>query len=290
MEVYALIGASGTGKSHNASSVLEEYGIELMIDDGLLIKDGKKMAGTSAKAEETTVAAVKRAIFQDPIHAAEVRERIAQLHAKKILILGTSEKMIDKITTALNLPPVKNKIFIQDIATPEQIALAQSMRREGKHVIPLPSIEVKKDMPNYWIDSIWGFVTKKNKDKNKNKANKNKEKEKDGDIDKSRVSSEDKCIVRPRFSQMGRLTISENAIEQIVRHNLLIQNEFDGNAKIHVDMNEFGVSIYCEMKIKFGIPMQQAVEQFQVNTIRDLDDMTNLSVGRIDVRIIGITA
>lgn len=288
MEVYALIGASGTGKSHNASSVLEEYGIELMIDDGLLIKDGKKMAGTSAKAEETTVAAVKRAIFQDPIHAAEVRERIAQLHAKKILILGTSEKMIDKITTALNLPPVKNKIFIQDIATPEQIALAQSMRREGKHVIPLPSIEVKKDMPNYWIDSIWGFVTKKNKDKNKNKANKNKEK--DGDIDKSRVSSEDKCIVRPRFSQMGRLTISENAIEQIVRHNLLIQNEFDGNAKIHVDMNEFGVSIYCEMKIKFGIPMQQAVEQFQVNTIRDLDDMTNLSVGRIDVRIIGITA
>ena len=288
MEVYALIGASGTGKSHNASSVLEEYGIELMIDDGLLIKDGKKMAGTSAKAEETTVAAVKRAIFQDPIHAAEVRERIAHLPAKKILILGTSEKMIDKITTALNLPPVKNKIFIQDIATPEQIALAQSMRREGKHVIPLPSIEVKKDMPNYWIDSIWGFVTKKNKDKNKNKANKNKEK--DGDIDKSRVSSEDKCIVRPRFSQMGRLTISDNAIEQIVRHNLLIQNEFDGNAKIHVDMNEFGVSIYCEMKIKFGIPMQQAVEQFQVNTIRDLDDMTNLSVGRIDVRIIGITA
>ena len=290
MEVYALIGASGTGKSHNASSVLEEYGIELMIDDGLLIKDGKKMAGTSAKAEETTVAAVKRAIFQDPIHAAEVRERIAQLPAKKILILGTSEKMIDKITVALNLPPVKNKIFIQDIATPEQIALAQSMRREGKHVIPLPSIEVKKDMPNYWIDSIWGFVTKKNKDKNKNKANKNKDKEKDGDIDKSRVSSEDKCIVRPRFSQMGRLTISENAIEQIVRHNLLIQNEFDGNAKIHVDMNEFGVSIYCEMKIKFGIPMQQAVEQFQVNTIRDLDEMTNLSVGRIDVRIIGITA
>ena len=290
MEVYALIGASGTGKSHNASSVLEEYGIELMIDDGLLIKDGKKMAGTSAKAEETTVAAVKRAIFQDPIHAAEVRERIAQLPAKKILILGTSEKMIDKITVALNLPPVKNKIFIQDIATPEQIALAQSMRREGKHVIPLPSIEVKKDMPNYWIDSIWGFVTKKNKDKNKNKANKNKDKEKDGDIDKSRVSSEDKCIVRPRFSQMGRLTISENAIEQIVRHNLVIQNEFDGNAKIHVDMNEFGVSIYCEMKIKFGIPMQQAVEQFQVNTIRDLDEMTNLSVGRIDVRIIGITA
>ena len=285
MEVYALIGASGTGKSHNANSVMQEYGIDMMIDDGLLIRDGKKMAGSSAKAEETTVAAVKRAIFHDPLHAAEVRERIAQLQPKKILILGTSEKMIDKITTALNLPPVKNKIFIQDIVTPEQIELAQSMRREGKHVIPLPSIEVKKDLPNYWIDSIRSFVTKKNKDKSKGK-----DKDKENDTDKSRVSSEDKCIVRPRFSQLGRLTISENAIEQIVRHNLMIQGEFDGSAKIHVDMNEFGVSIYCEMKIKFGVPMQQAIEQFQIQTIRDLDEMTNLSVGRIDVRIIGITA
>lgn len=287
MEVYALIGASGTGKSHNANSVMQEYGIDMMIDDGLLIRDGKKMAGSSAKAEETTVAAVKRAIFHDPLHAAEVRERIAQLQPKKILILGTSEKMIDKITTALNLPPVKNKIFIQDIVTPEQIELAQSMRREGKHVIPLPSIEVKKDLPNYWIDSIRSFVTKKNKDKSKGK---DKDKDKENDIDKSRVSSEDKCIVRPRFSQLGRLTISENAIDQIVRHNLMMQGEFDGSAKIHVDMNEFGVSIYCEMKIKFGVPMQQAIEQFQIQTIRDLDEMTNLSVGRIDVRIIGITA
>ena len=285
MEVYALIGASGTGKSHNANSVMQEYGIDMMIDDGLLIRDGKKMAGSSAKAEETTVAAVKRAIFHDPLHAAEVRERIAQLQPKKILILGTSEKMIDKITTVLNLPPVKNKIFIQDIVTPEQIELAQSMRREGKHVIPLPSIEVKKDLPNYWIDSIRSFVTKKNKDKSKGK-----DKDKENDTDKSRVSSEDKCIVRPRFSQLGRLTISENAIEQIVRHNLMMQGEFDGSAKIHVDMNEFGVSIYCEMKIKFGVPMQQAIEQFQIQTIRDLDEMTNLSVGRIDVRIIGITA
>ncbi len=254
MEVYALIGASGTGKSHNANSVMEQYHIEMMIDDGLLIKDGKKMAGTSAKAEETTVAAVKRAIFHDPIHASQVRERIAQLEPKKILILGTSERMIDRITEALGLPQVKYKIFIQDIATPEQIELAQTMRREGKHVIPLPSIEVKKDIPNYWIDSIFGFMTKKNKEKDKDKS--------------GSMAADDKCIVRPRFSQLGRLTIAENAIEQIVRYNLLQQEEFDRGAKIQVDMSDFGVSIH---------------------TIQDLDKMTNLTVQRIDVRITGIT-
>ena len=124
MEVYALIGASGTGKSHNAYIVMEQYGIDMMIDDGLLIKDGKKMAGSSAKAKETTVAAVKHAIFHDPLHASEVRERIKQLNPAKILILGTSEKMIDRITEALLLPGVKYKIFIQDISSSEQIAEA----------------------------------------------------------------------------------------------------------------------------------------------------------------------
>lgn len=269
MEIYALIGASGTGKSHNANSVLGQYNIEVMIDDGLLIKDGKKMAGRSAKAEETTVGAVKRAIFHDPIHAAEVRERIQQLQPKKLLILGTSEKMIDRITTALHLPTVKYKIFIQDIATPEQIEEALRMRHEGKHVIPLPGIEVKKDLPNFWIDSLFGFMTKK-KDKG------------------SRIA-EDKCIVRPRFSQLGRLTISENAIEQIVRYNLIQQEEFEHGAKIQVDMNDFGVGIYCEMKIRFGVPIQPVIEQFQIQTIQALDEMTNLTVLRIDVRITGIT-
>lgn len=90
------------------------------------------MAGSSAKAEETTVAAVKRAIFHDPIHAAEVRARIGQLQPKKILILGTSEKMIDRITAALNLPAVKYKIFIQDIATPEQIGAGANHAPRGQ--------------------------------------------------------------------------------------------------------------------------------------------------------------
>ena len=285
MEVYALIGASGTGKSHNAYIEMEQYSIDMMIDDGLLIKDGKKMAGTSAKAEETTVAAVKRAIFHDPIHAAEVRERIKQLNPSKILILGTSEKMIDRITEALMLPNVKYKIFIQDISTSEQIAEAQRMRKEGKHVIPMPGIEVKKELPNYWIDSIFSFIGIKNKN-GKNKESEKKELDKE----KSVMAEENKCIVRPKFSQLGRLTISESAIEQIVRHNLNRQEEFEKGAKIHVDMNDFGVSIYCETKVRFGIPIQAAVEQFQKEAIQDIDEMCSLTVLRIDVRITGISA
>lgn len=271
IEVYALIGASGTGKSHNADKVMKEYKIDMIIDDGLLIQNGKKIAGSSAKAEDTTVGAVKRAIFHDPLHAAAVRSRIQQLQPKKILILGTSEKMIDKITTALDLPPVKNKIFITEISTPEQIELAQQMRKEGKHVIPLPSIEVKKELPKYyWVTSLW------------KKAKRGEEKD--------NSESDDKTIVRPKFSQMGNLTISENVIEQIVRYNMNRQPELDHSAKIKVDMTDFGVSVYSELKIKFGVPIQAAIEEFQNRTIQEIENMTNLTVMRIDVRITGITA
>lgn len=104
------------------------------------------------------------------------------------------------------------------------------------------------------------------------------------------MAEENKCIVRPKFSQLGRLTISESAIEQIVRHNLNRQEEFEKGAKIHVDMNDFGVSIYCETKVRFGIPIQAAVEQFQKEAIHDIDEMCSLTVLRIDVRITGISA
>ncbi|MBR6755772.1 MAG: Asp23/Gls24 family envelope stress response protein [Peptococcaceae bacterium] len=265
MEVYALIGASGTGKSHNANKVLQKYHIEVMIDDGLLIQNGKKLAGTSAKAEATMVQAVKRAIFNDPVHAQEVKEEIQKINPQSILLIGTSEKMITRIANALDLPPAEHKIFIQEISSPEQIELAQKMRKDGKHVIPLPSIEVKKDLPNYWIDSIFSFVTKKKGGK-----------------------SDEKSIVRPKFSQMGTLTITEAAIEQIVLHLLQQVEVFETTGKIQVEITDFGVNIYCDIKIKFGTRIRKTVEEFQKTLVETLENLTSLTVLKIDVRINGI--
>ena len=51
MEIYALVGPSGTGKSHHATELADELQISYIIDDGLLIHNGKKLAGVSAKSE-----------------------------------------------------------------------------------------------------------------------------------------------------------------------------------------------------------------------------------------------
>lgn len=63
MVVYALIGKSGTGKSHRAQQVSRSFGIEYIIDDGLLIKGNRIIAGKSAKKEPTKIAAIRRAVF-----------------------------------------------------------------------------------------------------------------------------------------------------------------------------------------------------------------------------------
>ena len=63
MEVYALIGKSGTGKSFQAMNLCKQYNIESIIDDGLFIYKSTVVEGVSAKRAETKIGAVKTALF-----------------------------------------------------------------------------------------------------------------------------------------------------------------------------------------------------------------------------------
>ena len=51
MDVIALVGPSGTGKSHRALKVAKDHQADAIIDDGILIQNGKIIAGASAKTE-----------------------------------------------------------------------------------------------------------------------------------------------------------------------------------------------------------------------------------------------
>jgi ABC-type glutathione transport system ATPase component len=60
MEVFSLSGPSGTGKSTSALTFAHQQKISAIIDDGLLIFNGQRIAGTSAKFEKNIITAVKR--------------------------------------------------------------------------------------------------------------------------------------------------------------------------------------------------------------------------------------
>lgn len=154
--VYAFFGPSGTGKSFRAKLVAQKYGIKTIIDDGLLIKDDEILAGKSAKLEKNYMGAVRVALFDDKEHRDSVARAITKNHIRKILILGTSEKMVNKIAIRLQLPLPEKYIRIEDIATPEQMDEARRSRQiEGKHVIPVRAYEVKKKSYSHiFYDSI----------------------------------------------------------------------------------------------------------------------------------------
>lgn len=146
MEVFSLSGASGTGKSTVALSFAHEKKIPAIIDDGLLIFNGQKIAGTSAKFEKNAITAVKRATFLDEYHKKEVQFAIGQYYIDRILIIGTSDRMVRLIAKNLELGDIKHFYHIEDVRSSSEIKIAQYVRKtEGKHVIPIPYKQVEQN-------------------------------------------------------------------------------------------------------------------------------------------------
>ena len=198
IKVYAFVGPSGTGKSYRAQMVAGEYDIHYIIDDGLFIKDNEVIAGNSAKKAPTKIETVKHALFLTEEEKKEIRKAIKKYKPEGILILGTSDNMVKKIAENLGLPEVEKIIRIEEIATPEEMEDAKRIRRtEGKHVIPVPTFEIKKDFSGYILDPLQIF-------KSKGKGN------------EPYIS--EKSIIRPTFSYLGNFTISDTVFRQIIEY------------------------------------------------------------------------
>lgn len=144
MELYGLHGKSGTGKSHKSTEVVERFQIDAVIDDGILIMNKIIVAGKSAKNERSMFTATKRAIFFDDDHRDEVALRLQQVPIKRLLLIGTSQKMIRRIADRLRLQGPIEWVPIEDFQSEQEVVLAQQRREKGYHVIPILPVEVRK--------------------------------------------------------------------------------------------------------------------------------------------------
>lgn len=146
MKVCSLSGPSGTGKSTSALVFAHKIGLEAIIDDGLLIVNGVKVAGISAKFEKNTITAVRRAIFSDDQHCKDVKKAIATYKVQSILLIGTSDKMTKTIAKRLDLGPIDTFYYVEDIRTEKEIQKAKFVRgTQGKHVMPIPYRQVEQN-------------------------------------------------------------------------------------------------------------------------------------------------
>lgn len=238
VKVYALIGRSGTGKSFRSKLLAEKYNIELIIDDGLLIKGDRILAGRSAKQEKNFLTAVKTALFDDDEHQSETMMALQSEKYHRLLIVGTSERMVNKIAERLKLPAPERIFRIEDIASKEEIETAMRIRfSEGKHVIPVPSIEITRNYPKIVYDSMRVFFRKKARPPWR------------------KQQAFEKTIVRPEFSKYGKITMTEAALTQMVIHCL---DEFDTMIKVKKVSMKILPEGY-DLSIKLRVPMKHQI-------------------------------
>lgn len=267
MEVVAFVGPSGTGKSHRAIGVAFDNKCDAIIDDGLLIKGTKILAGTSAKNEDNRIQAVKRAIFTDDEHAKVVREALAQSNIRRLLIIATSDNMINKIIGRLGLDKPVKTVYISQIATKAEIKKARYSRlHDGKHIVPVPSVELKPHFTGYFADLPYNIFSKHRRQE----------------------KNADRSIVRPAFSFYGKLLIADSAIEDIIN---IIANKMEGVERI-TDLrvrrrsdNSKGIVIYVEVVLYYGEKLFIVTRQLQAKIKKKVEYMTAMQVKNVNVSI-----
>ena len=269
VRVYALVGESGTGKSFRAKLVAQKYGIELIIDDGLLIRDNRILAGHSAKKEKTFLAAVKVALFDDKGHRDETARRLQSERFKKVLILGTSIKMVNKIAARLQLSQPAKIIKIEDIATKEEIEKALRTRKiEGKHVIPIPSIEVRKNYPTIFYEAVRVFF-KKGAPQSIGGQSKVHE----------------KSVVRPEYSKRGKVIMSESALSQMVIHCVGEFNSLISIKKIAIKEDGQGYRLVITIDVPYGIQLSGNIHELQQYVIENIERYTGILIEEVNIII-----
>lgn len=265
IRVVAFVGPSGTGKSHRAQMVAKNNGIEYIIDDAILISGTKLVAGTSAKRANTKIESVKKALFSDEEQAKEMKAAIKSKKPKAILILGTSDGMVQKIAENLGLPEISEYIRIEDVSSKEEIALARSVRQsEGKHVIPVPTFEIKKDFSGYLLDPLQIFRWRGGR--------------------KAAPYLAEKSIIRPTFSYLGNYIISDNVLRAIIEY---VGRDIEGIYKIQktkIENYPDGLIAYVDVTLEYGHNLPDIMKRFKEKAKKEIDRLTAMNV--LDIQVI----
>ena len=206
-------------------------------------------------------------------HRDDVAKALQKNKIKKLLIIGTSEKMAGKIATRLQIPLPSKIIKIEDIANREEIEKAiRSRQIEGKHVIPVPAIEVKKSYSQIFHDSLRDI------------ANKSKLK-----FLKKETSVMEKSIVTPEFSKKGRIEISEAALSQMAMHCI---NEFSQEIrikKLSIKTDSRGYRLIITIDVPFGRQLTGEIHSLQQYIIENIEKYTGILIEEVSIIIDKIT-
>ena len=263
IEIYAFVGPAGTGKSHRATHVAKQNGIDVIIDDGLVISRGRILAGRSAKSEINRLRAIKRAIFEYEDHRNEVVRYLTRNPPKKLMILATSEGMIDKIISRLGLNNPVKIINITDISSVEEIEAALRERREKKqHVVPVAKAQIQNNFAGKLVSQIRGFFRGRDKDESRN------------------------TIVKPLFSFNGKVVISSDALMAMCKKLISHEGHVRKIREVDIETYDDKIRVSIEIDLNLGNRSALSIAKTLQRKIRmGLSFFTGMEIRQVNIRV-----
>ncbi len=262
IEVIAFVGPAGTGKSQRASQVARLHEVDFLIDDGLVVSNGRIMAGKSAKSESNMVRAIRRAIFEYDDHRIEVSDFLTSHAPCKIMIIATSKGMLTKILKKLKLKQPQKIIEITDVASQEEIDNALKERREKKqHVVPVARAQIQRNFAGKLVSQI-------------------------RDLFKSKDKEDTRTVVKPPFSFDGRVTIEQEAIIEMVKRLSVIGEHIEKVNEVSLDTEddalEVNITIDVMLKNKNVLSIARLLQR---KVSFGLSFFTGMDIRKVNVRI-----
>jgi hypothetical protein len=280
IKIYGLVGKSGTGKSYAADGLRDRKNIDAIIDDGIFIMRGRILAGTSAKRRDTKIGAVRTALFTDDELMGSVRKAIVDASPESILIVGTSNRMVDIICDRLDLPSPIERIDIEEFTSEEDRKIAQKHRYElGGHVIPAPTVQIKKEFSGYFIHPLKSIMDVGEE------LTRNINPFIERDI---RNPFAERTVVRPTYSYLGKFSISDNALADIVRKVALGSTDVDSLSEVYVRTKANGAAIEISAILRYGCLIPEVCEKLQKNIRDRVNEMTAINIISVDVDVKGL--
>jgi uncharacterized alkaline shock family protein YloU len=201
------------------------------------------------------------------MNAEEVSSCIKEMNPESLLIIGTSDRMTDKIVARLGLPEVSERIYIQDITTEEERQIADRQRHVlGKHIIPVPTLQLKRDFAGYFLDPMRMFRG----------------------IRLGKAEYSEKTVVRPTFSYMGEFFISDMVMIDIAK---CVAREVEGVAgvmRVYENTEPDNLKIDVSIAIRDGSPLWETAIDYQEKFAEIVESMTAFNVVKVNVEIRGI--
>ena len=221
------------------------------------------------KKAPTKMESVRQAIFVDPTRSSVMRRALIESMPRALMVLGTSDSMLNKICDNLWLNRPSMLIRIEDVSTEEERRLARNTRvTEGMHTIPVPSMEIKHEFSGYFSDPFSKLRQRFDRERGVTPL----------------APDSERTVVRPTFSSLGSYSISDEAILDLIK---IVLKDVPGFAEVtsfKTEKQTYGVMISLDIALYYGYDAQEVLVTAQQRVGSAVEEFTSITMNSVNVR------